>query len=89
MQRRLKAIIADFGCNPRSPDYLRLRSADIIEGKPKRRLGTPPPLFTAILLAGRRARSSVARALIRRDPLVGALSDFFESLGKHCQILYG
>jgi hypothetical protein len=29
MQERLKAIIAGFGCNPPSPDYLRLLSADI------------------------------------------------------------
>ena len=39
MQERLKAIIAGFGCNPPSPDYLRLLSADITEGEPKR-LGT-------------------------------------------------
>jgi hypothetical protein len=40
MQERLKAIIAGFGCNPPSPDYLRLLSADITEGGPKRSLGT-------------------------------------------------
>jgi hypothetical protein len=36
----LKAIIAGFGCQPPSPDYLRLLSADITEGGPKRSLGT-------------------------------------------------
>jgi hypothetical protein len=40
MQERLKAIIAGFGCNPPSPDYLRLLSADITEGGPKRSLET-------------------------------------------------
>jgi hypothetical protein len=40
MQERLKAIIAGFGCNPPSPDYLRLLSADITEGGPRRSLGT-------------------------------------------------
>jgi hypothetical protein len=40
MQERLKAIIAGFGCNPPSPDYLRVLSADITEGGPKRSLGT-------------------------------------------------
>ena len=40
MQERPKAIIAGFGCQPASPDYLRLLSADITEGWPKRNLGT-------------------------------------------------
>ena len=33
MQERLKAIIAGFGCNPPSPDYLRPLSADITEAR--------------------------------------------------------
>jgi hypothetical protein len=40
MQERPKAIIAGFGCQPPSPDYPRLLSADITEGGPKRSLGT-------------------------------------------------
>jgi hypothetical protein len=36
MQGRPKAIIAGFGCMPPSLDYLRLPSADITEGGPKR-----------------------------------------------------
>jgi hypothetical protein len=40
MQERPKAMIAGFGCQPPSPDYLRLLSADITEGGPKRSLGT-------------------------------------------------
>jgi hypothetical protein len=35
-----RPIIAGFGCNPPSPDYLRLLSADITEGGPKRSLET-------------------------------------------------
>jgi hypothetical protein len=33
-------MIAGFGCKPPSLDYLRLLSADITEGEPKRSLGT-------------------------------------------------
>src|ERR1700751_1899523 len=40
MPERVKAIIAGFGCNPPSPDYLRPLSADITERGPKRSLGT-------------------------------------------------
>jgi hypothetical protein len=40
MQGRPKAIIAGFGCKPPSLDYLRLPSAEITEGGPKRNLGT-------------------------------------------------
>jgi hypothetical protein len=35
MQERPKAIIAGFGCNPPSPDYLRLLSADIYRRRAK------------------------------------------------------
>ena len=40
MQERPKAMIAGFGCKPPLLDYLRLLSADITEGGPKRSLGT-------------------------------------------------
>jgi hypothetical protein len=40
MQERPKAMTVGFGCKPSSLDYLRLLSADITEGEPKRSLGT-------------------------------------------------
>jgi hypothetical protein len=40
MQEWPEAIIVGFGYKPSSPDELRLLSADITEGGPKRNLGT-------------------------------------------------
>jgi hypothetical protein len=40
MQEWSEAIIVGFGYKPSSPDELRLLSADITEGGPKRNLGT-------------------------------------------------
>jgi hypothetical protein len=40
MQEWPEAIIVGFGYKPSSPDDLRLLSADITEGGPKRNLGT-------------------------------------------------